>query len=68
MIAYGPDIPASFDRCAALVAKVLGGAKPGDLPVERPIKFEFVLNLTAARDLQLTVPESVSLRADKVLQ
>jgi putative ABC transport system substrate-binding protein len=68
LIAYGPDIPASLERCAALVAKILAGAKPGDLPVERPIKFDFILNLKAARELQLTVPESIVLRADKVLQ
>jgi putative ABC transport system substrate-binding protein len=68
MIAYGPEIAATFERCAALVAKVLGGAKPGDLPVERPIKFEFVLNLKAARDLRLTVPDSVMLRADRVIR
>jgi putative ABC transport system substrate-binding protein len=68
MIAYGPEIAATFERCAALVAKILGGAKPGDLPVERPIKFEFVLNLKAARDLRLTVPDSVMLRANKVIR
>jgi putative ABC transport system substrate-binding protein len=50
------------------VAKVLGGANPGDLPVERPIRFEFVLNLKAVRDLRLTVPDSVLLRADKVIR
>ena len=68
MIAFGPELPATFERCAALVAKVLGGAKPGDLPVERPIKFEFVLNLKAARELHLTVPDSVMLRANRVIR
>ena len=68
MIAFGPEVAATLERCAALVAKILGGAKPGDLPVERPIKFEFVLNLKAARDLRLTVPDSVMLRADKVIR
>ena len=68
MIAFGPEIAATFERCAALVAKVLGGAKPGDLPVERPIKFEFVLNLKAAMDLRLNVPDSVMLRADRVIR
>jgi putative ABC transport system substrate-binding protein len=68
MIAYGPELPATFERCAALVAKVLGGAKPGDLPVERPIKFEFVLNLKAARELRLAVPDSVMLRANRVIR
>lgn len=68
MIAYGPELAATLERCAVLVAKVLGGANPGDLPVERPIKFEFVLNLKAARDLRLTVPDSVLLRADKVIR
>jgi len=68
MIAFGPELAATLERCAALVAKVLGGAKPGDLPVERPIKFEFVLNLKAARDLRLNVPDTVLLRADKVIR
>ncbi|MGQ0579748.1 MAG: ABC transporter substrate binding protein [Betaproteobacteria bacterium] len=50
------------------MAKILGGAKPGDLPVERPIKFKFVLNLKAANQLHLTVPDTVMLTADKVIR
>lgn len=68
LIAYGPEIPASVETCALLVAKVLGGAKPGDLPIERPSKFEFVLNLKTAKALRLVVPDTVLLRADRVIQ
>lgn len=68
MLAYGPEIPETAERCAELVAKILAGAKPGDLPIVRPTKFEFVLNLKTARTLRLTVPDTVLLRADKVIE
>ena len=68
MLAYGPDLPATFERCGELVAKILAGAKPGDLPIERPTKFDFVLNLKTARALRLTMPDTVLLRADEVIQ
>ena len=67
-MAYGPEIAATSEICAVLVAKILGGAKPGDLPIVRPSKFEFVLNLKTASDLHLTVPDTVLLRADKVIE
>jgi hypothetical protein len=65
MLAYGPDNPASAERCAALVAKILAGAKPGELPIERPTKFEFVVNRRTAKALRLTIPYAVLARADR---
>jgi len=68
LLAYGPNHQATYEQCAVLLAKVLGGAKPGDLPIERPSKFEFVLNVKTARALHLTVPDTVLLRADRLIQ
>jgi putative ABC transport system substrate-binding protein len=68
LLAYGPDLPATAERCAELVARVLGGADPGQLPIERPTKFEFVVNLSAAKQLRLNVPEALLVRADRVLR
>jgi putative tryptophan/tyrosine transport system substrate-binding protein len=68
LMVYGPNMASTVEQCAVLLAKVLSGAKPGDLPIERPSKFEFVLNLKTARDLHLTVPDTVSLRADRVIE
>jgi putative ABC transport system substrate-binding protein len=67
-LAYGPDLPATFESCAVLVAKVLGGAKPADLPVERPTKFELVVNLKTAKALGLTIRDSVLVGANEVIQ
>jgi putative tryptophan/tyrosine transport system substrate-binding protein len=68
LLAYGPNMGATFRQCAVLLAKVLDGAKPGDLPIERPTKFEFVLNVKTARALHLTVPDTVLFRADRLIQ
>ena len=68
VIAYGPSRPAVNERAAIFIAKILAGAKPGELPVERPSKFELVVNLRSARSLGLTVPESVLLQADEVIR
>jgi ABC-type uncharacterized transport system substrate-binding protein len=68
LLTYGPSLRESFRRCGMYVGKVLSGAKPGDLPIERPTKFELVINLKTAKALGLTIPPSLLLRADEMIQ
>jgi putative tryptophan/tyrosine transport system substrate-binding protein len=68
LMSYGPNFPDLFRRAADLVDKILRGAKPSELPVEQPIKFDLVINLTTARALGLTIPESFLVRAQQVIQ
>jgi ABC-type uncharacterized transport system substrate-binding protein len=68
LMAYGPSVPASFQRAAAYVDKILRGANPADLPVEQPTKFEFVINLKTAKALGLAVPQTLLVAADEVIK
>ena len=68
MLSYGIDRMDNLLRAATYVDRILRGAKPGDLPVQFPVKYEMVVNLRTAKSLGLTVPQSILLRADEVIE
>ena len=68
LMSYGPSVPAAAQRCGTYVGRILQGDKPGELPIERPQTFELAVNLKTAKALGLTIPQSVLLRVDQVIQ
>jgi putative tryptophan/tyrosine transport system substrate-binding protein len=68
LISYGPDVLSMYRRAAELVDKILRGAKPADIPVEQPTRFNLVVNLKTANALGLAIPEAFLARADQVIE
>jgi putative ABC transport system substrate-binding protein len=68
LISHGVDVQELFRQAAGFVDRILKGAKPGDLPVEQPTKYELVINIKTAKTLNLTIPQSILLRANEVIE
>jgi putative tryptophan/tyrosine transport system substrate-binding protein len=68
LLSYGPNFPDLFRRAGSHVDKILRGAKPADIPVEQPVKFDLIINLKTAKSLGLEVPPSLLARADEVIE
>src|SRR5260370_38710653 len=68
LMSYGPDLGAIFDRAVGLADRILKGAKPADLPLELPTRFELAVNMKTAKTLALTIPEAILVRADSVVE
>jgi putative ABC transport system substrate-binding protein len=68
LFSYGPNVPDNFRRAAAYVDRILKGARPGDLPIEQPTRFDLLVNLKAARALGLAIPPALLLQADRVVE
>ena len=67
-MAYGPSVPDNFRRAASYIDRILKGANPAELPIQEPVKFEFIVNLQTANALGFTIPSSILARADQVIE